>query len=216
MPCNKLISDYDIDTIYSNVGNKPQNNFTVKVNTNCISSSNKKAFIDFNKNINSEKMLIKPIEREYCENEKFIFQEKKKGKIVKHQLFLLKPKYQKKGIATDVLKNEIEIYKELNFKEIQLIANWDGLIVWKKLNFKFANRSDERFLIPQLRLYLKNIKKLSHEKIKTILGKKPFEISVEYLIDEKDSKNSFSNWIYEEAKQKKTKAIGIIKMVMEL
>jgi hypothetical protein len=64
-------------------------------------------------------------------------------------------------------KNQ-EIYKQNGFKTIILKAINDGVVVWKKLGFEFDNITDEKIIIKQFNIYLREIKGILDKKFVNI------------------------------------------------
>jgi len=152
--CNDILSDSDIEKIYQN--------FDLELDSDCTNNNEKSVICDIkkdNKLINETK-IGRTYYREY-DLIKYIF----KGKVAKHDMFILKAEYRNKGIAKSIHNNEMDIYQKNNFKQIQLEAAFDGIIVWKKLGFNYVNKNAERNLITAWKKYAKDILKLSTKEI---------------------------------------------------
>lgn len=203
MPCNDLISNSDIENIY-----KDDNLIvTNSILSNCETDDSKKSLIKiFDKD--SDCMLQRDIERVYFRNKELLSKKEELGKVVKHEYFILKDEFQGKKIASSVHVKELEAYRRNNFNEIQLDAAWDGLVVWKKMFFKFASVKDESLIKIAIQRYLREIKNMSIEEIEKAIKNKPFSISLHYL---KDDNIDFKEWVYNGFGK-----IGLAKMYKEI
>lgn len=190
MACNDLIADPSIENVYKD-GNLIVTN---SVSSICDGNDTKKSEINiYDKD--GESMLQRPIERTYFRSKELCSDKATTGKVVKHEYFILKDIYQGKKIASHIHPQEMDAYRNNEFKEIQLDAAWDGLVVWKKLLFKFASPSAESYIKISIQKYLKEVKNMSAEEIaKTIKGN-PFSISLSHLKDPGNSQNDFRHWI---------------------
>jgi hypothetical protein len=76
------------------------------------------------------------------------------GKVASHFLFVLNNDYRGRGIATNIHDKEYDTYLFLGFEQIQLKASWDGVIVWKKLDFEYKYSSSEDTIIAKWKEYI--------------------------------------------------------------
>ena len=211
MGCNQLISDLEIKNIYqghdlitTNEVNSKECESDDKKNSKIYIFNNEECMCEYDKNT--------PILREYHKSYKLISSttDEALGKVAIHEQFLLKQKFRNKGIVKTIHKKELETYIRLGFKEIQLEAEMDGLIVWQKMFFKFKDEKNISFIKIAIQKYLKTIKHMSNKDIDSIIKRKPFKVPIEYLVTTDENKH-FSNWIYDEYPE-----MGIIEMYKEL
>lgn len=187
MPCNDLISDTDVENIYKDDNLIVTNN----ISSDCETDDSKKSLVKiFDKDGNY--MLQRDIERVYFRNKELFSKKEELGKVVKHEYFILKDEFQGNKIASAIHLKELETYRRNEFDEIQLDAAWDGLIVWKKMFFKFASIKDESLIKIAIQMYLKEVKRMSLEEIEKVIKNKPFSINLNYL---KDDSIDFRHWI---------------------
>lgn len=192
MPCNEIISDNAIKSIYKYKGTVS----SVTVTSYCVSSNEKKVDIDIFSSVEpSNRLNHQPIQRTYY-NQKNLFKNPSLiDKVVVHDYFILKGEYRGQHIMTKLHTKELQTYKLLNFKEIQLNAAWDGLIVWKKMNYQFLNTIEESKAIIALQRYLREERQLSVNEINDIIKNNPFSINLQYLRAENNVR-SFMDWAY--------------------
>lgn len=154
----------------------------------------KKVFVETFDN-NNETLLQRPIERTYFREKELLSKNSQNGKVVQHEYFILKDEFQGKKIVSKVHAKELESYRNNGFEEIQLDAAWDGLVVWKKLFYKFANSTHENFIKIGIQRYLREIKGMSLEEIEKAIKNNPFSINPSYLKDASNPSNDFRHWI---------------------
>jgi len=211
MGCNDLISDEDIENIYQDDSLILRN----EVVTSCKNDDIKKATIHIYDKDNlhmCEGGRIGAIIRKYHRNSHFFSPSNPSdiGKVVTHEQFLLRPQYRRKSIIKIIHPKEVETYIRLGFQEIQLEAEFDGLIVWKKMHFKFKEDLNLNFMKIAIQKYLFEVKGLSNRDIANIVKSNPFNIQIEYLKGNSPEQD-FSDWIYSEYP-----SMGIIYMYKEL
>ena len=183
MPCNDIIPDHAIENIYD------VEPITVcRCNCGCINNDTKNANVDiFN---NGDEMLLLPIKRTYY-REKELWSREGEGKVVKHEYFILKPEYRRKGTAKKIHERELEAYRTYNFIEIQLDAAWDGIVVWSHLFFKPKDDFEAKKAVPLIQRYLSEVKGYDLKKIKEVLSAGLEKISKSHLTD---PSIDFSEW----------------------
>ncbi len=187
MACNNLISDTDIENIYKD----DKFIITNSVSSICEDDDTKKSLVNIVDKDNND-MLQRAIERTYFRNKELYSKKEQTGKVVKHEYFILKDEFQGKKIASKVHLKELETYSRNKFDEIQLDAAWDGLIVWKRMLYKFASAKDESLVKIAIQRYLREVKSMSIEDIEKAIKNKPFSINLSYL---KDDSIDFRHWI---------------------
>lgn len=190
MACNDLIRDLSIENIY-----KDDNLIvTNSVSSTCNSDDIKKVeVVIYDKDGND--MLQRPIERTYFRDKELCSDNTITGKVVKHEYFILKDIYQGKKIVSEIHPKEMDAYRSDEFKEIQLDAAWDGLVVWKKMLFKFASPSAESYIKISIQRYLKEVKNMSADEIAKAIKGNPFSISLSHLKYPGNPNNDFRHWI---------------------
>ena len=188
MACNDLISNTEVEDIYKD----DQVVVSNQVVSNCIDDDTKKIFVEMYDQ-NNITLLQRAIERSYFREKPLFSKKSQSGKVVKHEYFILKDEYQSKGIAKKIHVKELEAYRRNGFDEIQLDAAWDGLVVWKKLFYKFVSARDENLVKIAIQRYLREVKNMSIEEIEKTIKNNPFSISPSYL---KDETLDFKEWIY--------------------
>lgn len=206
MSCNNLISNAEVEYAY----NDEKFIISNQVISNCVDNNIKKVFIEIYDEDNIT-LLEKPIERLYFREKELFSNINQIGKVAKHEYFILKDIHQNKGIAKKVHERELEIYRRNNFIEIQLDAAWDGLIVWKKLFYKFANSTQENLVKIAIQRYLREVKNMTLEEIDKTIKINPFSINSSYLKDSSNPNNDFKHWVYNNCK-----GIGLAKMYKEI
>lgn len=148
MSCNGLISDIDIGAIY----NIPQI-AKINVKAGCHSNVLKEAHIEFTDGVTF--MTGHPVVRNYHASSP-LRSFAGIGKVAEHKLFILSESHRKKGIAKALSQNEESIYRKNKFNEVQLDAAMDGITVWKKLGYDYANKGDENKLVAMWKVYFSN------------------------------------------------------------
>ena len=190
MACNSLISDAQIENIYKD----DEFVITNSISSSCEDSDTKKTLIEVfdQNNIN---MLQRPIERTYFRNKELYSDKTTTGKVVKHEYFILKDEFQGKKIVSNIHPKEMDSYRANGFVEIQLDAAWDGLVVWKKMFYQFANVRDENFIKIAIQRYLREVKSMTIEEIGKAIKSNPFSVNPSHLKDASNSNNDFRHWV---------------------
>jgi hypothetical protein len=191
MSCNSLISNAQIEDIYKDNNLISSNGVTHLCNED---NSIKKVHIDIYDTANTP-MLKRPIERSYYRDFPLMSDSDNTGKVVKHEYFILQDAFQGKKIVSAIHPKEIETYRLCEFKEIQLDAAWDGLVVWKKMFFKFKNPQAENFMKIAIQRYLKEVKGMSLDEISKAIKSDPFSVSPLLLKDATTANNHFHHWL---------------------
>lgn len=178
MPCNQIISNQAIQYIYKYKGVI----LRADVTHTCLGENEKKVDIDIFASVSPhDRLNHQPIQRTYYLQKELLGKKDLIGKVAVHNYFVLKDQYRSQGIMTKVHSKELETYKQLEFQEIQLDAAWDGLIVWKKMNYQFINNIEESKVILLLQVYLRTERRLTTNEINDIIQNTPFSINVQYL-----------------------------------
>ena len=146
MQCDYIISDDDIKEIYDSVTSHNLESTTWGKICKDKESKNIKIDIKFN----DDDLTTIPIQREFIHNTLLYNQDNNYGKVVEHMFFIIKEVYCKKGIAKSVHESELKVYKRNGFKQIQLKAFSDGVLVWNKLFYKYKDKKEEKKILNQL------------------------------------------------------------------
>ena len=178
MNCDKMISDNQILEAYTISEIIPK--FRVssyESNPKCVDENHKSSLIYLTKN-NSDVLQHCCIHNEYflIENEK----------TVKLHNITIKNTLRRDRLAKKIIYKNKEIYKQNGFKSIVLKAINDGVVVWKKLGFEFDNITDEKIVIKQFNIYLREIKGIN-EKFVNIK-----QVPKDYFFDESIN---FTDWL---------------------
>ncbi len=208
MSCNTLISDNQISSIYYD-DNLVETNKVVSI---CPTTDKKKSRIYLYKTTDTC-MLRRAVARSYYRNYTLCADTALMGKVVKHEYFVLKDEFQDQKVASKIHKKEIQTYRACGFKEIQLDAAWDGLVVWKRQHFKFYSPRDESLIKLGIQRYLRVVKGMSIEDINQVIKNKPFNIDPSYLKDATipNGQNDFKFWAY-----RNIPGLALVKMYKEL
>ena len=146
MQCDYIISDDDIKEIYDSVtSHNLESTLGIK---RCEDKDSKN--IKVNINFNGDSLTTTPTQREFFINKLLYNQDNKYGKVAEHMFFVIKEIYCKKGIAKSIHESELKVYKRNGFKQIQLKAIFDGVLVWNKLFYKYKDKKEEKKILNQL------------------------------------------------------------------
>jgi len=132
MSCHDLISNEDIKSIYT-----PHiDEVTFLAPPACANNDKKTCEFDLKKDATI--IVETPIVREYLRSLPLFSRDRNvNGKVVINKLMRLKENYRGDKLAKKFHNEELRIYHNNEFDEIQLNAAWDGIVVWEKLGFKF-------------------------------------------------------------------------------
>jgi len=169
LECDYLIPDSDIKSIYNNVDSFSLN---ATLRKSCIGTNSKKVSVDVNISGHALVSIDRPIKREFHKEKTLYEKEGRVGKVVEHMHFFIEEQYRRKGIAKSIHQSELVFYKNNGFKQIQLTAIFEGVIVWSKLFYKFKDSVQEEEIMMQLFPYLKQVHKLSIKDIEKKLKNK--------------------------------------------
>lgn len=141
MACTDIISNSDILLIYKKYFVE---NIIVNYD-NCVPNTIKKLSLNLYTKENKP-ILLRPLEIYYHKNKQYI-SFKGIGKVVEIVYVSLNHTYRNKGYYKQVHLKELSTYKKYNFKEIQLNAIYQGIIVWKKLGFNYVYIDDDKKML---------------------------------------------------------------------
>ena len=194
MQCDYIMSNDDIKEIYDSVTS--HNLETSFLRPRCEDKESKNIKVDIK--INNEELtsLNTPVQREFYQ-EKKLYNQENYGKVVEHMTFIINEKYRRQGIAKSIHESELKIYRKNGFKQIQLSAVHDGVLVWSKLLYKYKDNKDEKKIFYEFLNYLKVVHLLSMETIssKKFKSKSLKDINIKYLLAPSEDKDSFSVWL---------------------
>ena len=150
MNCDTLISNSQILEAYSINDIIPKfRSSDYDSNPKCIDENHKDVLLYLIKN--NDEVL-----QHCCIHNEFLKCSDKK--IVKLNNITIKEDLRRKKITKHILYKNKEVYKQNGFKEITLKAIKDGVIVWKRLGFEFDYITDEKIILKQFHIYLKEVK----------------------------------------------------------
>lgn len=183
--CENIISNDDIMSIY-----KISNLNILKMSHFCEEESSKKS-VDIELQYDGNELLEMPVTRDYFLNRQLL-NKNQTGKVAYHLSFIIKKDYRNQGLSKTIHENELLIYRNNSFQQIQLQAASDGLVVWSRLLYKFVKTSDEKMVLRELRIYLQEIKKIDDTRIEKMLKLKISDIDASYFYDDKVN---FTDWL---------------------
>lgn len=189
MSCNNIIADSDIKMIYESTQHVDE----VSIVSSCENDDKKITNINLVKD--AVTMNRQTVEREYLRNARLRNNENQ-GKVVVNKLLALKDAYRGKNITKKFHEKEVEIYKNNDFKEIQLDAAWNGITHWPELGFEFYNLDSYHQQLYTLwsSFFIKSFT-LPQEKKLDILMK-----YTNYVLIPKKYKKGFGQWLLDNNK----------------
>jgi len=120
------------------------------------------------KNTNHESVLDREIAFEFFLNSQLLGSVGN-GKVAKLGTIRIKEAQKVNGIGKEIHAQHLLVLSQNQFKEIQLKAKWDGVIVWPSLFFKFRNEDDEDELIEHISVYMLDVLGFPRAKVSRIL-----------------------------------------------
>ena len=179
MSCHYIISDNQILEAYTINGLTPKfRESSYDENPKCIDEEHKESLIYLLKDD------VEVLQHCCIHNEYFLRESKK---IVKLNNITIKDTLRNQKIVKNIIYKNREVYKENGYQEIILKAIKDGVIVWKKLGFQFDNITDEKIVLRQFNIYLKEVKGILDKKFAKIE-----QIPKNYFFDESIK---FTDWL---------------------
>lgn len=184
MACHDLISNSDIENIYSSLVDEVSFSTTPE----CENDNKKKCNILLKKETTT--IVQAPIENEYLRSAPLRSGDGQ-GKIAVNKLIRLKDEYKGKGLAKAFHNNEVETYQSNQFQEIQLDAAWDGLVVWGKLGFQYykPEKSDPMLYMLWSNFFSSSFNLTAEEKMKII------DTYEKYTLVPDKYKKGFGTWL---------------------
>lgn len=119
-----------------------------------------------------------------------------RGKVAKLHNIRIKPDKKSGGLGKDIHIQQLSVLKEQNFNELQLSAQWDGVIVWPSLLFKFQNEDDEDELLEHITNYMLDVLGYNADKVSRIMSTYDGIPSISKLLRPKN-KDWFTKWYQE-------------------
>lgn len=202
MSCNHIISDTEIENIY-----KKSQYYDVQLQRkDCrFNDTSKYVFIEVKKD--NEIILDKPIIWDYLKESRLFKNAPHSGygKVAKYEQIEIKSKFRDEKIAKHFDTKAYEVYKRNNFKEIQMHAIKDGIIVWPKLFYQFVNPNDEKKLLMEFEKYLFDIHSIVDDNTRNKKMEKLKNINdiPKSLSKPKDGKISFADYLANKIQAKK-------------
>lgn len=119
-----------------------------------------------------------------------------RGKVAKLHNIRIKPDKKSKGLGKDLHLQQLSVLKTQNFNELQLSAQWDGVIAWPSLLFKFQNEDEEDELLEQITNYMLDVLGYNTKKVARIMSTYDGIPSISKLLRPND-KDWFTKWYQE-------------------
>ncbi len=203
MSCNHIISDSEIESIY-----KIDSTYSVEFKKNECRFDETSKFIHLYVEKDSNIILHKPIVWDFLEDSR-LYSISNYGKVARFDQIEISSGYKEDGISKIFDERAYSVLKRNNFKEIQLSATRDGIVVWPRLFYKFQNPKDDDKIRQQFQIYLIKIHGLSMDdsikKMSIIKSVDKIPIS---LSCPKDGKIYFSEWLMEKIKSNKVSLVS--------
>ena len=92
-----------------------------------------------------------------------------RGKVAKLHNIRIKPEKKSKGLGTEIHAQQLSVLKDNNFKEMQLSAQWDGVIAWPSIFFHFTSEDDEDELLEHIANYMLDVLEYNSGRVKKIM-----------------------------------------------
>jgi len=92
-----------------------------------------------------------------------------RGKVVKLHNIRIKPDKKSKGLGTEIHAQQLSVLKDNHFKEMQLSAQWDGVIAWPSIFFNFKNEDDEDELLEHIANYMLDVLEYNSGRVQKIM-----------------------------------------------
>ena len=92
-----------------------------------------------------------------------------RGKVAKLHNIRIKPDKKTKGLGSEIHAQQLSVLKNNHFKELQLSAQWDGVIAWPSIFFNFTSEDDEDELLEHIASYMFDVLKYNNDKVTKIM-----------------------------------------------
>ena len=120
------------------------------------------------KDSSGDSILKVEIAFEFLKDSRF-FGHSGRGKVAKLHNIRIKPDKKSKGLGTEIHAQQLSVLKDNHFKEMQLSAQWDGVIAWPSIFFNFVNEDDEDELLEHIANYMLDVLEYNSGKVKKIM-----------------------------------------------
>jgi hypothetical protein len=147
------------------------------------------------KNNDNESVLDIEIAFE-CFKENRLWGTQGRGKVAKLHNIRIKPDKKSIGLGKDLHIQQLSVLRAQNFNELQLSAQWDGVIAWPSLLFKFQNEDDEDELLEHISNYMLDVLDYNIKKVARIMSTYDGIPSISKLLKPND-KDWFTKWYQE-------------------
>ena len=155
-PENYIVTNNDIKNIYEVSDNILFNSATI-IKSKCNESKESK---ELSLELHKDSILLTELFNRIYFEKKELISSGEIDKVVFHKNFELKEAIESGQGYTKLLHPlEYDYYKEHGFKEIQLAAIEDGLIVWLKCGFRISDKESINLLFSSFKEYIISVKK---------------------------------------------------------
>ncbi len=198
MSCNTIISDGEIHAIYANVDSM----YGIRFVMNDCRNAETSKYVHVEVSENGENLLDKPIIWDFLKESR-CFTSGVYAKLAKYEQIAIASKFKDLKIATKFDESAIEILRRNLFREIQITAIHDGILVWAKLFYKFANSEDEKQIIAQFQKYLFQVHGMNSIERSRVLQNVKSVKDIPKKVARPIDKIKFVDWLENEIKDKK-------------
>lgn len=164
MPCRDIITSSEVLRAHDVLDFGLSGSF---VGSNDCQSHRRFDVIDL-KDPLQESVLDREIAFEFLPNSQ-LFGSSGNGKVAKLGNIRIKEDKKVIGIGKAIHVQQLLVFGQNNFNEIQLKAKWDGVIAWPSLFFKFRNEHDEDELLEHIVTYMLDILGFDSSKVNGIM-----------------------------------------------
>lgn len=105
---------------------------------------------------------------EFLKDSKF-FGSSGRGKVAKLHNIRIKSDKKSKGLGAEIHAQQLDVLKDNHFKEMQLSAQWDGVIAWPSIFFNFISEDDEDELLEHIANYMFDVLEYNSDRVKKIM-----------------------------------------------
>lgn len=191
MPCRNIITESEVLRAHHITSQNITGNLCRR--SNC-DEYRRYDVIDLKDN-NNESILDVEIAFE-CLEEDRLWGIQGKGKVAKLHNIRIKPDKKSKGLGKDIHIQQLTVLRTHNFNELQLSAQWDGVVAWPSLLFKFQNEDDEDELLEHISNYMLDVLGYNTKKVEKIMSTYDGIPSISNLLKPND-KDWFTKWYQE-------------------
>lgn len=164
MPCNKIISENEVLRAHRVTSKNLRGNLCRRPDCD---DYRRYDVVDL-KDEADESILKVQIAFEFLKDSR-LFGNSGNGKVAKLHNIRIKPDKKSKGLGTEIHAQQLSVLRDNQFKEMQLSAQWDGVVAWPSLFFKFANEDDEDELLEHITVYMLDILEYNNDKVGRIM-----------------------------------------------